>query len=148
MKDADAGTAAPARDERGQLLIDLSNAVVRIHKRHYGKGPTKARSQLGHDFVAVVLEGGYTRVEQTLLDYGHDGEVARTRMTMQAAVEQDFRVAVEQILQRTVRSFMSANDPARGLQVEIFILEPRAAAQDGDGRELSPSEPGPPLSGS
>jgi len=37
-------------------------------------------------------------------------------------VESELRVAVEQILVRSVRSFMSANDPAGDLQAEIFVL--------------------------
>ena len=32
-------------------------------------------------------------------------------------------MAVEGIVGREVRSFMSANDPERGLQTEIFVLE-------------------------
>ena len=64
--------AVPRFEEsRGRLLLELSNAVVRIHKEYYGKGPTKARSHLSQDMlVVVVLEGGYTHAEQTLLARG------------------------------------------------------------------------------
>jgi uncharacterized protein YbcI len=118
------------RDDRGQVLLDLSNAVVRIHKQYYGKGPTKARSHLGHDLLTVILEGGYTRSEQTLLEHGHSNEVTQSRAAMQDSVEAELRAAVERILGRSVRSFMSANDPACDLQAEIFVLDTRPFGED------------------
>jgi uncharacterized protein YbcI len=109
--------------ERGQLLADIANAVVRIHKRFYGKGPTKARAYLSQELLTVVLEGGYTRGERTLQQSGHEGEVLRSRIAMQRSTEEVFCETVEAILDRSVRSFMSANDPAADLQVEIFVLD-------------------------
>ena len=37
--------------------------------------------------------------------------------------------AVEQVVLRPVRSVMSAGDPAKDLQVEIFVLGPRVAEE-------------------
>src|SRR4051794_12313480 len=93
----------------GSLLVELSNAVVGIHKQFYGKGPTKARSHLSHDLLTVVLEGGYTRSEQTLHAHGYDDQVLQTRLALQASVEDELRTSVERILGRRVKSFMSAN---------------------------------------
>lgn len=112
-------------DERGQMLADVSNAVVRLHKRFYGKGPVKARAHLSHDVLTVVLEGGFTRGEQTLHDHGHAQEVVRSRLAMQESIENEFRAAIESILYRSVRSFMSANDPSNDLQAEVFVLDPQ-----------------------
>jgi uncharacterized protein YbcI len=138
--DVHSGASERLTAERGQMLAALSNAVVAIHKQYYGKGPTKARAHLSQDLLTVVLDGGYTRGEQTLHDRGHAHEVVQSRLAMQSAVEGEFRAAVEGILGRPVRSFMSANDPSNDLQVEIFVLHPRAAdASDSDapsGEEL------------
>src|SRR4051812_14420647 len=136
-RDAPAGEAGSTA-VRGSLLVELSNAVVRVHKQFYGKGPTKARSHLSHDLLTVVLEGGYTRSEQTLHDHGYDEQVVQSRLAMQASVEDELRAAVEGILHRSVRSFMSANDPSHEMQAEIFVLDPQAPAEherDGDLRE-------------
>jgi uncharacterized protein YbcI len=131
-------TATRVADERGQMLADVANAIVRLHKRFYGKGPVKARAHLSQDVLTVVLEGGLTRGELTLHEHGHAQEVVRTRLAMQEAIESEFRAAVESILYRSVRSFMSANDPGNDLQAEIFVLHARGeeeidAASDGDG---------------
>jgi uncharacterized protein YbcI len=117
----------PRGSEGGQVLADVSNAVVRIHKRFYGKGPVKARAHLSQDLLTVVLEGGFTRGERTLHDHGHSQEVIRSRLAMQESIENEFRAAVESILYRSVRSFMSANDPSNDLQAEIFVLHPRGS---------------------
>src|SRR3954447_323880 len=87
-----------ARLLKGSVLVDLSNAVVGIHKQFYGKGPTKARSHLSHDLLTVVLEGGYTRSEQTLHTRGYDEQVLQGRLAMQASVENELRAAIEGIL--------------------------------------------------
>jgi len=118
--------------ERGRMLADVSNAIVRIHKRFYGKGPVKARAHLSQDVLTVILEGGFTRGEQTLQDHGHAGEVVRSRLAMQSAVESEFRAAIESILYRAVRSFMSANDPDNDLQAEVFVLGPQGVETLGE----------------
>ncbi len=115
--------------ERGQMLADVSNAIVRIHKQFYGKGPVRARAHLSEDLLTVLLEGGFTRSEQTLHDHGHEREVMSSRLAMQHSVESEFRTAVEKIMYRSVRSFMSANDPANDLQAEIFVLRPRGSEE-------------------
>jgi len=123
-----------ALSERGRILAEVSNAIVRIHKRFYGKGPVKARAHLSQDLLTVILEGGFTRGEQTLQDHGHGQEVVRSRLAMQQSIESEFRTAIESILYRSVRSFMSANDPSHDLQAEIFVLHPRGSESlDGDG---------------
>lgn len=133
--DAESGAARAGAggSEGGQVLADVSNAVVRIHKRFYGKGPVKARAHLSQDLLTVVLEGGFTRGEQTLHDHGHSQEVIRSRLAMQESIESEFRAAVETILYRSVRSFMSANDPSNDLQAEIFVLHPRGSETLADG---------------
>ena len=117
--------------ERGRLLTEVANAVVRIHKRFYGRGPTKARAHLSQDLLTVLLDGGYTRGEQTLNARGYVNEVVQARLAMRRAVEEEFRAAIESLVKRRVRSFMSANDPSTDLQAEIFVLHPRGRADDG-----------------
>ncbi|HEX4466654.1 MAG TPA: Na-translocating system protein MpsC family protein [Solirubrobacteraceae bacterium] len=104
-------------------MAEISNAVVRIHKHAYGKGPVKARAHLTRDLLTVVLEGGFTRAEQTLHRHGHSQQVVDSRITIERAIENELRAAVETILYRAVRSLMSAVDPANDLQVEVFLLE-------------------------
>jgi uncharacterized protein YbcI len=131
-----------AHTDRGQMLADISNAIVRIHKQFYGKGPVRARAHLSEDLLTVVLEGGFTRSEQTLHDHGHEREIMSSRLAMQHSVESEFRTAIETIMYRSVRSFMSANDPSNDLQAEIFVLRPRGSEEVPD--EDTPALPNAP----
>src|SRR5947209_18940848 len=112
--------AAPSV-ERGQILLEIANTVVRLHKHYYGKGPTKARAHLSQDLLTVVLEGGFTRSEHTLRERGHEREVIESRSAMRRAVQAEFVAAVEDVTGRRVRSFMSAHDPEQDMQVEGFV---------------------------
>lgn len=118
--------------ERTEALARVCKEIVHIHKRFYGKGPTKARAHLAEDLLTVVLEGGFTRGEETLRGSGHEDEVQRSRLAMKRSVERVFCEAVEDAVGRPVRSFMSACDPAGGIQVEVFVLEPLPRSRGGE----------------
>jgi uncharacterized protein YbcI len=120
----------PSRDGAKSQLLEISNTVVGLHKQFYGRGPTKARSTLVRDVLVVVLEGGYSQAERTLVESGRAETVQSSRQVLQSAVKERWIEAVEALLGRRVRAFVSASDPAEQLQVETFILEP-----DGTGPE-------------
>jgi uncharacterized protein YbcI len=110
--------------ERGHTLAALSDAIVSLHKRFYGKGPEKARTHLHRNLAVVLLSGGFTRGEQTLNERGQVSEVLHWRLAMQSSIEAELQAAVERILNRRVRSAMSASDPANDVQAHIFVLLP------------------------
>ena len=103
--------------------VEISNAVARRHKHYVGRGPTNARSTIDGDLVVCLLEGGYTRAEQTLEEIERADIVAAGRLGLQAAMRKEMIDAVQRTLGRQVRSFMSANDLQRNLQVEVFVLD-------------------------
>jgi len=54
----------------GEVLTAISDGMVALLKEFYGRGPTRAKSYYEDDLVVCVLRGGFSRVEQTLLDGG------------------------------------------------------------------------------
>jgi uncharacterized protein YbcI len=106
----------------GAQAAAISNALVQLHRRAYGKGPTKAKTYLLDDVVFCVLEGGALRIEETLRDAGEEEMVHQVRRTFQAALEGEFRQIIERATGRTVRAFMSQFDPENDIGVEIFFL--------------------------
>ncbi len=104
-------------------LLEISNAMVGIHKRTFGRGPTKARTSVTGDLVVCLLEGGFTRAEETLAQSGHVDSVVQTRLRLHALAEEEMIATVEQIVGRTVRSVMSASRPDQDVQIEAFVLE-------------------------
>ena len=91
----------------------ISNAIVRIHARSYGRGPTKARTFLTDDYALCVLEHIFTAAERTLVEGGAEAEVQQMRKSFQRVVADQFIPAVEEITHRKVRAFFSnvQNDP-------------------------------------
>jgi uncharacterized protein YbcI len=116
---------------RGQLAAAISNAIVGIHSRHYGKGPTKAKTYLMDDSVVCVMQDVFTTVERTLIDAGRGDLVKEVRSTFQYSMQDEFRDVVCAITGRRPRAFMSQIDCDADMAIEFFLLE---AGSDGDGR--------------
>jgi uncharacterized protein YbcI len=131
-KQAVAGELAAAADgearDAGGKRAALSNALVGLKKEFYGKGPTAAKTYFNDDWVFVVLEGGLTRNEETLLRAGEERLVREVRLRFQETMTTTICGAVEEIMGRRVLTYHSQImfDPAR--TVEMFLL---AALPDG-----------------
>jgi uncharacterized protein YbcI len=111
-------------------LLEVGNTIVGLHKRFYGRGPTKARAILSRDVLVVVLEGGFSQAEVTLAESGRTDAVEGSRAEMQDVIKDQWTSAVETLLQRKVRSFLSASDSVNQIQVETFVLRPLAENVD------------------
>jgi uncharacterized protein YbcI len=116
----------------GALRSAISQAIVRIHAEHYGKGATQAKTYAWDDLVVTVLRDVLTVAERTLIDVDRADTVREVRTTFQFSLEETFRGAVERLTGRRVHSFMSQVDPARGLGIEVFVLEPVDDGADHD----------------
>jgi uncharacterized protein YbcI len=54
-------------------MSEVSNALVRLHKAHFGRGPTHARSLLvGTDTLLCMLEDVMLPAEQKLVNQGQE----------------------------------------------------------------------------
>jgi uncharacterized protein YbcI len=135
--------SADRRHVLGSKMLQVSNAIVGLHKEYFGRGPTKARSTLARDVLVVVLEGGFSQAERTLAESGREDAVSDARHVMQSVIKDRWIAAVEELVGRRVTCFLSANDPAQEIQVETFLLEPeegRGTSTDGAAVELFPAD--------
>ena len=115
-------------------MLEISNAMVRLYKDAFGRGPTKARAQFaGPDTLVVTLESSLTVAERNLVAMGEHQRLREARLFFQYALEEQLRGIVEQALGRRTMAFISGIDAQRDVAVEVFTLEP---ATDGD----TPSE--------
>ena len=72
----------------------------------------------------MLLRGGFSRVEQTLLEGGRGSSVIRQRMEFQEMMRERFLAVIEQATGRQVIGFMSGNQQAPDIMCEVFILAP------------------------
>jgi uncharacterized protein YbcI len=106
-------------------LLQISNAMVRLYKEAFGRGPTKARAQFaGPDMLVVVLEDSMTVVERNLAAMEEHDRLREARLFFRRALESKFREIVEETLGRKTIAFISGIDSRHDVSVEVFTLEP------------------------
>jgi uncharacterized protein YbcI len=106
------------------MLAQISTALVQLHSRYYGKGPTKAKTHMVDDTVVCILRGGFTTVERTLIETGEIESVYQMRRSFQQAMEDEFRRVIEGATGRRMIAYMSSIHVDPDLAVELFVLEP------------------------
>jgi uncharacterized protein YbcI len=118
------GTGRPAQpDTQGDVRGNISRRIVQLHKEFYGKGPTKAKTYVHDDLVVVLMRGGFTRVEETLLQEGRRDSVVRQRMDFQEVMGERFREVIREETGRNVVAMMSGSHQHPDLLGEMFVLE-------------------------
>jgi uncharacterized protein YbcI len=115
---------------RGEIRTQVADGLAALFKEYYGRGPDQARVYYVDDVVVVVLRGGFTRVEQTLLDGGHRDIVIEQRMMFQEVMADRFKALIHEVTGRPVIGFVSGNQPDPEMTCEVFVLAPR---EDADG---------------
>lgn len=109
----------------GNMLSEVSNALVALHKEQFGRGPTAARTNYaGPDTLVCVLEDALLPAERALVALGQEQRVRESRSFFQGATSDRFVETIEAITGRTVHAFASAVDPLKAIVMEVFVFEP------------------------
>lgn len=120
--------------EGHSVQLAISNAMVRLYKEMFGRGPTKARTNFaGADTLVATLEDSMTPAERNLVALGELQRLRDMRMFFQYASEKEFRGTVEQLTGRQVWAFVSGFDAANDVATEVFYLVPLEVSEDGHG---------------
>jgi uncharacterized protein YbcI len=118
-------------------MLENSNAMVRLYKEAFGRGPTKARAQFaGPDTLVVILEHSLTVAERNLVAMGEHQRLREARLFFQYALEEQFRSIVEHALGRRTVAFVSGIDTQRDVAMEVFTLEPQPNDSAADGASV------------
>ncbi|HXN39624.1 MAG TPA: Na-translocating system protein MpsC family protein [Solirubrobacteraceae bacterium] len=126
------GTPRP----HGEVLTAISDGMVALLKEFYGRGPTRTKSYYADDLVVCVLRGGFSRVEETLLEGGRGPAVIEQRIAFQELMRERFEAVIEHATGRQVIGFMSGNQQDPDMMCEVFILSPTDLV---DAEEIAPS---------
>ena len=116
-------------DPASNVRVRISRGIVKLLKDHYGRGPSRAKTYVTEDAIFVLLEGGFTQVEATLLAQGQEQAVRDQRALFQEGMRPQFIELVEQETERKVLSAMSTGDQAADMAVQVFVLEARAVTE-------------------
>jgi uncharacterized protein YbcI len=113
---------------RGEILTEVSNAMVGLHRDHFGRGPGAAKTILVDDVLLCTLTDVFTPVERTLIRSGNIDRVRETRLVHQLALEDELKEIVGRLTGREVLAFVSGVHFEPDLATELFFLEPETAA--------------------
>lgn len=120
----------PLEEESGNSLrAAISREMVKAMKTYYGKGPTKAKSYLFDDLLFVVMRGGETHAEKTLLEAGHSDEVRTFRQRFENIMGERLIGTVEQLTERKVLTYQSQVMFDPFVVTEIFVFDKTLAPQ-------------------
>ena len=126
----------------GDVLTAISDGLVALLKEFYGRGPTRSKSYYEDDLVVCLLRGGFSRVEQTLLEGGRGSTVIQQRMEFQDMMRERFEAVIEHATGRRVIGFMSGNQQHPDMMCEVFVLAPTDLV---DHDEIPATAPPPPV---
>jgi uncharacterized protein YbcI len=108
------------------VVAAISDAMVRIYKEQFGRGPTRVRTfWCSDDVVTTLLEETLTAGERSLATLGAHQRLRDTRTFAQYATVAEFCEPVERLTGRKVKAFISGIDSeVDGLAIETFVLHP------------------------
>ena len=126
---SESGTQEQEQDHAQSVTAKISTEIVRTLKESFGKGPVKAKSYLLDDFLLVVMRGGVTVAEETMLERGHSDLVRQFRQTYQNEMGDVLCSKVETLTGRKVINYQSQILFDPHIVMEVFFFDP----SDSDG---------------
>jgi uncharacterized protein YbcI len=110
----------------GDVLARLSDEMVRAKKQFFGRGPEQAKSYMVDDMLFVVMRGGLTTAEQTMLRFGRENMVRQFRQLFENEMTEVLTSLVEETTGRAVVNYQSQIMFDPDIIVEMFVFaDPR-----------------------
>ncbi len=117
------GEPQHASGGHGDLLARISTEMVRTQKQFFGKGPTKAKSYMLDDFLIIVMRGGVTVAEKTMLEADRERLVREFRQEFENEMGGRLIGMIQDLTGRKVVSYQSQILFDPDLVFEIFVFD-------------------------
>lgn len=73
----------------GNVAAEISRGAVQLLREYTGRGPTRARTEISHDSVLIVLADTLSKGEHRLAANGKADHVLRTRYEFQLVMRDE-----------------------------------------------------------
>lgn len=100
----------------------ISREIVKLHKKHFGRGPVSTKTYLHDDCVLVLMLNGHTPSEVALEHAGRERGVAQARVDISESVRREFIDVIAQHTGREVVGFMSSSQQEPSLLSHVYVL--------------------------
>jgi uncharacterized protein YbcI len=115
-------------EQGGSLLARISNEFVTMLKEYWGLGPVQAKSYMMDDLLLIVMRGGMTTAERTMLEFGQHDLVRSFRQTFENEMTQKLTGKIEKLTGRKVLTYQSQVLFEPFVVAELFVFEEAATA--------------------
>jgi uncharacterized protein YbcI len=105
------------------LLSQISNEMARAQKSFFGKGPTAAKTYILDDLLFVVMRGGFTTAEITMLEFGQADLVRKFRQIFENEMGDALIGVVEELTGRKVLTYQSQVLFDPDIALELFVFD-------------------------
>jgi len=105
------------------MEMEITTRMVQLLAEIAGRGPTKAKTVIGPDYVLGIFRDIYTRQERTLITKGHAAAVLELRQRLQEVARPAATQLIEEVTGRRVTAVTSAASVEADLSTWVFILE-------------------------
>jgi uncharacterized protein YbcI len=123
MPDPSAPKEVRPPTEGVSLNASISRAMVAEMKEFFGKGPESAKSYLVDDLLFIVMRGGITTAEDTMLEAGQHDLVRQFRLKFEEEMRDRLTTMVEEIVGRKVITYQSQILFDPDIAIEIFVFD-------------------------
>ena len=113
--------------DAGDLLSRISNEMVQAQKAFFGKAPTAAKSYILDDMLFVVMRGGFTTAEMTMLEFGHADLVRKFRQIYENQMGDALIGVIEELTGRKILTYQSQVLFDPNIALEVFVFDTTAA---------------------
>lgn len=113
-------------------MSKISNEMVQAQKKFFGRGPTQAKSYLLDDFLLVVMRGGMTTAESTMLEFGKVELVRAFRREFENELAERLVSRMQELTGRVIVNHQAQILFDPHIIVEMFFFEPRAQDTGGE----------------
>ena len=133
-------TSTSQREVAGLVAARIQNQMVRLLVRYTGRGPTRTRTTVNTNLIAVIFQDTLTKAEMNLVAAGQAQSVTDMRRTFGQLMRTEAVEVVEEVTGRRVLTMLSYMDPEANIAAQLFVLEPvsetgvaMVAPDEGDG---------------
>ena len=125
--------AQGVEEQGGDLLARISREFVTMQKEFWGLGPLEAKSYMMDDLLLVVMRGGMTRAELTMIGFGRQELVREFRQNFENEMTERLTQKIEHLTGRKVLTYQSQVLFDPHIATELFVFD---KAADGGAAEI------------
>lgn len=115
--------------------------MVQAQKQYFGKGPVRTKSYLVDDLLFIVMRGGMTRAEETMIDFEQTDQVRDFRQSFENEMTERLTDMIEKLTGRKVLTYQSQIlfDPE--LVIEMFVFDKPLGSEASASAEVTDEHP-------